>query len=685
MNFLCRKVRLLASMFSILLCFETYAADISGTFDKVGTWENVVDFSINRSENHLVMTLVNAAGRTMLYESFFSDSQWSEAKPIEIINRHAGDTASVGGAFMSDNERRLYFHANYPGGAGGFDIYYSDKQPEGWSEPQLLDGINTAENETYPALIPGDETIYFLKHQKNNDPKIEKKDADKMSIYTSDRDPHGTWKEPQPVDNVINSGYMQDVTVASDARTVYYTIRSERKETTQMMFARLLWSNSWLLPSSLTQNESGYDFYSPRYAGKWLYFVHANNKKQLRQGRIARMRMTGKESMPRTVVTEKGNIQTLASHKPIAADVTVYNPTTLKVLGRYRSDQWEGGYDLTNISGSQYIVDVRNPDYSFASYMLDYRNSSKPVMPEFIELFDTVQLSVSVYDSEIFRPLDGEVIAVRTSDKSIFHAQAHADGKYLLALPLGSNYDIAATAKGFAENKFLFKLEGDIVFSYFERNLPLEPFKRDMKVTVVDVETKKPLAAHVFFDNRNREEECIIEPSQMINGQAVVKLRDNDQYDMTVDGVDGYAFHNSIIDLKKQNTDEIAVELVPLKINASLQLYNINFATGSAEIMPESYLELDRVVQLMHDNPDLIIEISAHTDNVGNADYNIMLSERRAQSVANYIVESGIQQNRLQSKGYGMTKPLVPNDSEENRAINRRVEFVVLATKNIQQ
>ena len=87
----------------------------------------------------------------------------------------------------------------------------------------------------------------------------------------------------------------------------------------------------------------------------------------------------------------------------------------------------------------------------------------------------------------------------------------------------------------------------------------------------------------------------------------------------------------------------------------------------------------------LHDNPDLIIEISAHTDNVGNADYNIMLSERRAQSVANYIVESGIQQNRLQSKGYGMTKPLVPNDSEENRAINRRVEFVVLATKNIQQ
>ena len=683
MNLFFRRV-CLPGLFSVFFCLEVFAAN-TGAFEKIGIWENVVDFSINRSEDHLVMTLVTPEGRTLLYESFLSDNRWSEAEPVETINRYAGDTASVGGVFMTDNGQRLYFHANYSGGAGGFDIYYSDRLPDDWSVPQLLDNINTADDETFPAFIPGDETMYFLKHQKSNDPKIEKKEADRMSIYTSERDPRGVWKEPQPIDNVINAGYLQDIFVASDARTIYYTIRSERKEATQLMFARLLWSNSWLLPAPLVENVTGYDLFSPRCAGKRLYFVQSGNKKQMRQGHIVRMRMTDKESMPLTVVTEKGRIQTLGSHKPVEADVTVYNPTTLKILGRYRSNQWNGNYDMANVSDAQYIVDVRNPDYSFASYLLDYRKAAGPVMPDVIELFDTVQLSVSVYDSEIFRPLAGEVTAVSTTDRSTFRARAHADGKYLLALPLGSDYEITAKAAGFAEDEFLFKLGGDIVFSYFERNLPLEPLKRDMEVSIVDAETKMPVAAHVLFDNRNREETCHIAPAQMQGGHATVRLRDSDVYDMTVDGADGYAFHNGVIDLKKQTGNKIVVELVPLKINASLQLYNINFATGSSDIMPESYAELDHVVRLMRDNLELIIEISAHTDDVGSVSYNKILSERRAQSVVDYIVESGIPSRQLQSKGYGMSKPLVPNDSEENRARNRRVEFVVLETGQTQQ
>ncbi len=663
---------------------EAFAAN-TNTFEKVGIWENVVDFSINRSEDHLVMTLVTPEGRTLLYESFLSDNQWSQAEPIEVINQHAGDTSSVGGVFMIDSEQRIYFHADYPGGRGGFDIYYSDKLPDGWGMPQPLDGINTPDNETYPALIPGDETLYFLKHQKSNDPKIEKKETDKLSIYVAERNPYGAWTEPAPVDNVINFGYVQDITVAADARTIYYTIRPERKLATSIMFARLMWNKTWLLPTQLAADETGLDVFSPRCVGEKLYFVLTGNKKQIRRGRIVCMPMTDSKAMPLTVVTEKGRIQTLGSHKPVAADVTVYNPTTLKILGRYKSGQWEGNYDLTNISGRQYIVDVRNPDYSFASYILDYRASTRPAMPAVIELFDTVQLSVNVYDNEIFRPLVAEVTAVRSSDRSIFQARKHADGKYLLALPLGSDYEITAIAAGFAENNFLFKLGGDIVFSYFERNMPLEPLKRDITVTVVDAETKMPLAAHVSFDNRSREEKCNIEPTQMIRGSASISLRDGDAYDMTVDGVLGYAFYRSLIDLKKQTGNDITVELIPLKINATLRLYNVNFPTGSADIMPDSYPELDHVVRLMRDNPDLIIEISAHTDDVGSVSYNNILSGRRGQAVVNYIVENGIPQNRLVSKSYGMSKPLVPNDSEENRAKNRRVEFVVLATRNAQQ
>jgi outer membrane protein OmpA-like peptidoglycan-associated protein len=95
--------------------------------------------------------------------------------------------------------------------------------------------------------------------------------------------------------------------------------------------------------------------------------------------------------------------------------------------------------------------------------------------------------------------------------------------------------------------------------------------------------------------------------------------------------------------------------------------------------MIESYEELDRVVTLLAENPTLRIEIAAHTDNVGNAKYNMKLSENRALSVLNYLVDSGVDESRLIAKGYGLTKPLEANDSEENKAINRRVEFKILA------
>ena len=77
----------------------------------------------------------------------------------------------------------------------------------------------------------------------------------------------------------------------------------------------------------------------------------------------------------------------------------------------------------------------------------------------------------------------------------------------------------------------------------------------------------------------------------------------------------------------------------------------------------------------MIENPDLKIEIGGHTDNTGTSEYNIKLSEARAKSVYDFLVKYGIDIHRLSYKGYGETKPIVENDSEENRAVNRRTEF----------
>ncbi len=118
--------------------------------------------------------------------------------------------------------------------------------------------------------------------------------------------------------------------------------------------------------------------------------------------------------------------------------------------------------------------------------------------------------------------------------------------------------------------------------------------------------------------------------------------------------------------------------LVPIEVGQVVRLNNVFFDFDKWDLRPESYLELDRVVKLLTDNPAIEIEMSAHTDNRGADDYNFKLSDNRARSVMEYILSKGIATNRITSQGYGETKPVAENDTDENRQLNRRVEFKIL-------
>ncbi len=95
------------------------------------------------------------------------------------------------------------------------------------------------------------------------------------------------------------------------------------------------------------------------------------------------------------------------------------------------------------------------------------------------------------------------------------------------------------------------------------------------------------------------------------------------------------------------------------------------------DLKPESQVELDKLIQLLNENPNLKVEISGHTDNVGSPADNLVLSNNRAKAVVNYLVSKGINTNRLSFKGYGETKPIADNKTDEGRAQNRRTEMKV--------
>jgi outer membrane protein OmpA-like peptidoglycan-associated protein len=145
----------------------------------------------------------------------------------------------------------------------------------------------------------------------------------------------------------------------------------------------------------------------------------------------------------------------------------------------------------------------------------------------------------------------------------------------------------------------------------------------------------------------------------------------------------GYLFYSENFDLHENKIDSVFtanIPLQPIEAGAQVVLKNIFFDTKKAELKPESIVELNKVVQLMNDNPKLKILISGHTDNVGKPQDNTLLSNDRALAVVKYLLASGqIAKERLQNKGWGATKPIADNGTEQGKAMNRRTELSVIS------
>jgi OmpA-OmpF porin, OOP family len=118
---------------------------------------------------------------------------------------------------------------------------------------------------------------------------------------------------------------------------------------------------------------------------------------------------------------------------------------------------------------------------------------------------------------------------------------------------------------------------------------------------------------------------------------------------------------------------------VKIEKGKTIVLKNIYFESADFELEPRSFLELKKLLFLMRQNPTMSIEIHGHTDNEGTPEYNLKLSQGRAESVANFLVYNGIKAYRMKSKGFGETKPLTENETEEGKQKNRRVEFMILS------
>ncbi|MBA4850307.1 OmpA family protein [Emticicia sp. BO119] len=141
-------------------------------------------------------------------------------------------------------------------------------------------------------------------------------------------------------------------------------------------------------------------------------------------------------------------------------------------------------------------------------------------------------------------------------------------------------------------------------------------------------------------------------------------------------GIEKFIDLTQVKEHKEIKNDMVIV--APIEVGVELPLNNIFFEYAKATLRPDSYPELDRIVDTMKENPNLVIEIQGHTDNVGSNESNMKLSQDRAEAVRKYLLSKKIQAARVTSVGYGETKPIATNDTEEGKAQNRRVQLAIV-------
>ena len=258
--------------------------------------------------------------------------------------------------------------------------------------------------------------------------------------------------------------------------------------------------------------------------------------------------------------------------------------------------------------------------------------------------------------------------------------------------PLNLGYPINTNAD---ENSLLVSADGKLAYFASDRpggqgDLDLYSFELYQQVRpnavsfvrgkVYDKETKAALEADVMLYDLSTGALVTAAYSDPATGEFLVCLPTGRDYALNA-GLEGYLFFSQNYAVQGEGTVTkpftLDVPMSPLKKDAHIALRNVFFNTASSELLPQSNVELDKLTKLMFLNPTLKIEVGGHTDNAGSDTDNLKLSDQRANAVRDFLVKKGIEAARITARGYGETKPMATNDTEEGRALNRRTEVVV--------
>lgn len=277
-----------------------------------------------------------------------------------------------------------------------------------------------------------------------------------------------------------------------------------------------------------------------------------------------------------------------------------------------------------------------------------------------------------VVDEETKEPLNAEVTLTQAAGRrqQMLKENTDSEGMIMHQGLKVDRYQISATSEGYHNYKK--------VIRHSKEDTVLVPMKLVpiFYAHVFDAETKENLKAEI----------TIASPTAGAGSKPILKAETDEKTGLLEGNIrtgryqlnvtkEGYIYHQEIVNYSK--TDTIQIALQPIKKDVVVVLNDLYFALNEATMLPESEPGLNDLSQFLTNNPSVSIKITGHTDNTGRLEYNMRLSEARAKAVFDELIKRGIDPSRITYEGKGPNQPVATNETEEGRAQNRRVEFVI--------
>jgi outer membrane protein OmpA-like peptidoglycan-associated protein/tetratricopeptide (TPR) repeat protein len=518
------------------------------------------------------------------------------------------------------------------------DVYMSYKLDTSWSKATNIRNINTESHDACLAISANAEELILYRATPQNHGDLY------VSYLKGEK-----WSEPESLGNKINTSFWEtSATISGDGSVIFFSSNRKGGYGGRDIYIALRQKNGvfgtpYLLgPDINTPDDEDCPFLHAD--GKTLYFS-SNGPKS----------MGGFDIFYCTINTSTGDVISDVVNIGYPINTTsddVFFVWSADNKRAYFSSEREGGHGKKDI------------------YLLE-RNHAKA---------QVLVMKGKVFDKRSSKPMLAEIIVTDLSGKKEigrFHSNS-VSGKYTIALNEGDSYKLFYSSVGYDTIILNLNLDSENEYRESIKDIYLTPRLRKVNFEIVDASKKKLLSAKIRVMDLATGNHINVEGDGR-DGRYSVNMNEGNIYNIEINKV-GFLMKEETykVSAGQDSLLNVSFELQPAKKGNTMVLNSIYFSSGSNKPMLSSMEEIDKILDFMEENPSVELQILAHTDEIGSAQYNLQLSQKRAEYILTYLVSKGIAKTRLSAKGYGESKPVKQTEEETNHALNRRVEFTIV-------